>query len=139
MSLEHLNSPFAKLVKSRAVPPAPVAEARPVPADVTTAIDFSKLNDPVFKAAAERAREEEQRKLEDEEHELKAALERCLNAPDQLPVNERNFINSCRNRLNTCRPLSQAQQAWLLDIAQRIDPVADEESGDLNHQHTAGG
>ncbi|TXI25560.1 MAG: hypothetical protein E6Q67_00800 [Roseateles sp.] len=104
-------------------------------------IDFSKLRDPAFQAAAKREREDEQRRLKETEHELNAMLEKCLDAYDQLPVNERSFISSCRTRLSTYLPLSQAQEAWLRDISQRIDPVADEqpETGEPNHQPTAGG
>lgn len=84
------------------------------------AIDFARLNDPAVRAQVRAEREEQERKQAAKDAEIKALLEKCLDVYEQLEERERSFILSCRTRIYTYLPLSEAQEKWLRDIAARL-------------------
>ncbi len=84
-------------------------------------IDFSKLNDPVFREQIRKEREEAEEKQAKKDAELQGHLNKCLDAYESLPERERSFILSCRTCISTHRQLSDAQDKWLRDISARLD------------------
>lgn len=84
-------------------------------------IDFTKLSDPVYQAARKAEREEESRRYEAKQQEIKILLNQCLDAVETMPERERSFIRSCQRRISTYLPLSEAQEKWLRDIAAKLE------------------
>ncbi|WP_087864763.1 hypothetical protein [Comamonas thiooxydans] len=85
------------------------------------AIDFDKLNDPIWQAEQKRLREAEQQKLEAEDKVLKELVNKCIDHTEELTERERNFVRSCQTRLNSWLALSDAQKSWLNDIGARFN------------------
>ena len=81
-------------------------------------IDFKKLNDPQWKAqyqAMDLARKQEMERQAEADHKLLDGLESVL---EQLSSKERSLVRSVRAR----DFMSDAQRAWLQDIAKRFPP-----------------
>lgn len=83
-------------------------------------LDFKALRDPEVQARLRAEREEDERKREEKDKELQGMLDRCLDAYEGLSERERSFIRSCRTRMGTYLPLSEAQEKWLRGIAARL-------------------
>ncbi|KVP75258.1 hypothetical protein WJ96_05740 [Burkholderia ubonensis] len=86
---------------------------------------FKKMDDPQVQA---RIRSEEAQQLA-HGNTLRVAVEACEAAAalGDLTDKERGLVQSCRERFNAGRPLTEAQEKWLLDIARRVrDDLAEE-------------
>lgn len=83
-------------------------------------IDFAKLNDPEWQAAAKAEREAEAAKLQAAREAWKQQVSVCLDNEDNLNARERSLVNSCRFALAQWQSLSAAQEKWLKDIAARF-------------------
>jgi hypothetical protein len=82
-------------------------------------LDFDKLRDPAYQEQRRKEREEESARLEAHERKLRGWLNVALDRYDQVDEREREFIRSCRTRIYRYQPLSETQEKWLEDIAQR--------------------
>lgn len=82
-------------------------------------VDFTKLNDPVWREARRLEREAEEAKREAHDKKLRAAVELGLQRDEHLTEKERSLVRNCRMRLNTFGTVTEPQEKWLLDIAAR--------------------
>lgn len=83
-------------------------------------VDFSKLNDPAFRAEVARASEEQARRFQEKLDDLKGAVEYCLGSHGELSEKEDSFLRSIRRRLVMVELLSADQEAWLASIRNRL-------------------
>lgn len=95
-------------------------------------IDFKKLNDPEFRAQAERRREAAEQAQHKLELKHRAAV-RLLTLHEQiyaaLSVDESNFVRNAERRLNAYSGLTSKQHDWLLGLADRHGMVFDSVPG----------
>lgn len=89
-------------------------------------LDFSKLKDPVWRDERRREREAEEARVEAQTQKQRHAVDRCDEHYEELTAAERSLVNNVRHRLNTWQPLTEKQETWLLDIAKRFPPLAQE-------------
>lgn len=82
--------------------------------------DFTKLNDPEWQAQARKEREEQEAKAAAHQKVLRSALNVCFIVVEALAQNERSLVRNCEARLNRYELLSDKQEKWLLDIADRV-------------------
>ncbi len=84
-------------------------------------IDFTKLNDPEYKAKLKAERDAEDAKQEALDKEISEKLSVLEEHIEQLSDKERSFFRSVRRRYG----LSGPQKKWLDDIAARFHPNTD--------------
>lgn len=83
-------------------------------------LDFKKLMDPEWSAKVRRELEAEQAKAQERDKMLRDYVDTALDHYEQLTERERDFVRSCRTRLNTYVSLSEPQEKWMRDIAARF-------------------
>jgi len=101
-------------------------------------IDFTKLNDPVWREKMRQEREAEEAKAAVHEKMLRRELNICLEACETLESNKRSLVRNCQTRLNTYLPLSEKQESWLLDIAKKVRKDLDLKVKALVEKHANG-
>lgn len=103
-------------------------------------LDFKQLNDPVRREQFRKEREELDARAEAHERALRRELNICLEALDYqiIEQDERSLVRNCQSRLNSYLPLSEKQEKWLLDIAQRVRKALASDIKLLIERHAAG-
>ncbi len=88
-------------------------------------IDFTKLNDPEYKAKLKAERDAEDAKQEALDKEISEKLSVLEEHIEQLSDKEHSFFRSVRQRHLMWLDLSGPQKKWLDDIAARFHPNTD--------------
>lgn len=89
-------------------------------------LDFGKLSDPAYRAAAEADRKAEEEKQAAAEKRVQDAMLLCERNEDSLTAVESEFIRSLRRSIRLYfKPPSAKQEAWLFDIAARFQSAAE--------------
>lgn len=112
---------FKKPVQSKPVPAAPASTPTQQAEEKRSGIDFAKLRDPEWQAKMRAEREAESALLEAKDHRARAAVRVCELAYEQLSADERSFVRKMRGETNSHGVLSEKQEAWLLDLAERFE------------------
>lgn len=96
--------------------------------------NFTKLNDPEFKAKMKEKREAEQKASDELDKKINDALMVCEQSIETLEDKERSLVRSVRSRFNSIGIVSDAQLKWLYDIEKKLTEKLDEQ-----RQATMGG
>lgn len=83
-------------------------------------IDFSLLNDPAWQAKVHREQEARQEEQAARDKRLREAVNVCLSSEEELSEKERSLVRSCNLRINSFLIVTEPQEKWLCDIAERI-------------------